>query len=355
MELFFKVYETQFSTTPKLQVFEILECEIEKNARDVSTATLIVPPYLVGIKQYNWIEIYEPFGDSADRLLFRGFIENRTPELTRIILNIKGEKSILKRKSVTVNQTFTGVSISSMLTSVLNGWNSAWGDNYSVSTSSTYNVSSKQIKQGDNIYAVIDEQVNAAKCVWDVVRWVVKIEPSLWNDYTTWSNLKEVIYDWNEAYLSNVTNIKLETFGSIANIIYGTDGTNNVIKSDAASIAKFWPLVESKSFRKTDVTGLNTETQSYLDTAKGEQFSYVIEVDANRFEADVGDKVILTIQNLSPDFDFSWYGFVNRKKMKLVNATMKIEYELSDKYFLRDDFYKKFRDLDAQVNLRTYQ
>ena len=357
MELFLKIYNNQFSASPSQQVFEIFECEIEKNVREAWRATVIIPPYITWIKQYNWVEIYEPLGDLVwDKLIFRWFIANRVPELTRTTLEIKSEKYILKNKSVVSGQIFTWVSISSCLTTLLSAWNAAWaGENYSVSTTSTYNITSKQVKTGDNLYDIIEEVVSSAECVWDCVGGVIKIAPSLGVDYTTWTVLKELIYDAEEIYFSNITDFKLESFGSIANIIYGSDGTNNTVRSDSASIALFSPLTESKSFRKTDVTWLWNETQSYLNKTKGEQFSYVLKVDSQRFEADVWDKIILTIQNLSPDLDFSWYGFINRKKMKLVNATMQVEYELSDKYFVRDDFFTRFRDLEANVNLRTFQ
>ena len=86
--------------------------------------------------------------------------------------------------------------------------------------------------------------------------------------------------------MNNIRSVSPEYKNSTASIVFGTDGTLTTIKTDAPSIASFGNIAERKDFRKTDATGLNNDTQAYLDTVKGEQWSFDIEVDDRKFSAD---------------------------------------------------------------------
>lgn len=86
-----------------------------------------------------------------------------------MVLDLTAEKGIMKYKRCMADSTFTAQSITTVVNSLFGAWNTACSDSLAISTSSTFVIPSKQVKMGDDFYAILDEFADSAGCVWDCV------------------------------------------------------------------------------------------------------------------------------------------------------------------------------------------
>lgn len=352
MELFLKAFSTQLSTTPFTQVGEILEADITLDITGTSNATVEIPDYVTGLSQFNFIELVDV--GASDKVVFRWFIINIQPRLWKVILELKGEKEILKYKLCTADATFTAQAIGNILSNIFGTWNTAFSDSLSYQTSSTYAPTTKSVKLWDNFYSIIDELASGANCVWDSRYGKVYIEPLLWVDYTS-GITKELIYDKNDPSQSNIYELSPEIFANSASIVFGVDGTYRSFQSDAPSMASYGKIAEIIQVRKTNQDGLDTEVATALQKKKNPQWSYWIKVDPSQFEANVWDKVLLTISWFNSYVDVAGTGIINGKNLKLKNSFWEVEYIVSDKYVIRQDFLTRFKGIESNLALRILQ
>ncbi len=351
MQAIVKIYTNQFATTPISQVSEILDVKIGYDVNSFDTATVVLAYNVPNIAQYRKIEVYSVELNSSwasyDRLLFSGFIDSFKPTSKDITIQAKSEKALLYRKTVVNDAVYTGQTISQIMTAILTDWNTAYSETWSFSSSIATTIS-KTVKSWDNIYDVLAElcvqTASVSKSVWGVIT----ASTLLGTDYTSPSNYKELTYDGNDLKFSNMWAPDFESYGTISNIIIGSDGTSKSTLSDPTSIATYGALAELKSFRAWN---LSTTTQNYLDRKKGGQFVYNVKPDWTKFDADAWDKVQMRVENVSPYFNYTWSVIINTKSVSVVNGTLISEYTVSDKYVYLDTFTRRFLDLESDLDL----
>lgn len=137
------------------------------------------------------------------------------------------------------------------------------------------------------------------------------MEALLGVDYTSIGNLKELIFDGEDISGSNIANLDPQIISSSASVLFGTDGTLKDVKIDSASIADYGAIADLVQLRKTNGTGLGNDLQTELDKRKLSQWAYNLVVDSSKFEANAGDKVVLTISNYNSYVNFAGSAIVN--------------------------------------------
>lgn len=346
MELAIKFFSGNFSTVPTRTVQEVSALEIVKDLTSVSTAKFSVSPTVLGISTYQTVEIWEV--GNPETLLFRGFVSKVRPSLQSVEVELKSEKGLLARKIATTDRSFSGSTVSAVLTQLFADWNSAYSEPFTVSSALATSVT-KDVKQGDSLYDLIDELATLAGAVWTCENGVVTVAEVLGTDYTNPSgDFKELTFDATDPKRSNVADFSLETYSSVANVVLGTDGTTKSLQTDAGSRASFGALAEVKDFRSGD---LAAQTAAYLARQKDEQSVFKAVPEPGRFTAEVGDKVVLTIENTNAYLDFSGSVFVTRKKLSLKNASIIAEYEVSERYVAKSGFFERFYEIEKDVDL----
>lgn len=351
MQAIVKIYANQFATTPISQISEILDVKISYDVNSFDSATLKLAYNVPNIAQYRKVEIYsvEPNSSwaSYDRLLFSGFIESFKPTARDITIQAKSEKALLYRKFVVNDAVYTTQTISQIMTAILTDWNTAYSETWSFSSSIATTIT-KTVKQWDNIYDILNELCVQTASVSNSIGWVITASVLLGTDYTSPSNYKELTYDGNDLKFSNMWAPDFESYWTISNIIIWSDGTTKSVLSDAPSRATYGALGELKSFRAGN---LSTTTQNYLDRKKGGQFVYSVKPDWTKFDANVGDKVQMRVENVSSYFNYTWAVIINTKTVSIVNGTLVSEYTVSDKYVYLDTFTRRFLDLESDLDL----
>lgn len=279
--------------------------------------------------------------------MFRGFVSNVRPSLDSVQVEAKSEKSLMAFKVATVDRSFSGTTIQTAVAHLLSDWQSAYGESFTVVSSLATSVT-KDVKAGDSIFNVVDELAKLAGAVWTCEGGEIRIETLLGTDYTSPGNFKELTFDATDPKRSNVASFSLESYGSVANVILATDGTNKAFVDDSASRAQFGAIAEVKDFR----TGaLSANASAYLAYKKDEQAVFKVVPEPERFEAEVGDKVALTIENANAYLNFSGSVFVTRKKTVLRNASAVSEYEISERYVSKSGFVQRFVEIEKDVDL----
>lgn len=346
MQYVVKIYQGQGASAPLAQISEIIDLSISDDVNGISSCSIALEANVPGIAQYRKVEVCE-VGEISDTRVFLGYVDSFVPAFDRITLSCKSEKGLLARKLVTVDRTFSNKTVTEILTQLFADWNGAYSEDWAVSTSIA-TTTTKTVKVGDNLYDIIEELATSAEAVWDSQDRVVRVAALLGTDHTQPSDFKELVYNGENARENTLNSVSYESYGTLSNVIIGDDGTSKNTQSDSASIAEFGALAELASFRPGS---LANDVAKYLAAKKGGQFAYRIVPDGMKFEASVGDKVRLRIENVSSYFDFEGDVIVNTKKTRIVNGSKICEYEVSDKYVYFDSFAKRFLAVESDVAL----
>lgn len=182
MQYVLKIYTKQTDSTPIAQISDIVDISISEDINALSTCAITLASDTPNISQYRKVEVYE-VENNVDTRVFLGYIDNFTPSIDKIVLNCKSEKGLLARKLVTVDRVYTTQTITTILTQLFVDWNTAYSEDWSVSTSIA-TTTSKTVKQGDNLYDIIEELAGSIGAVWNCTDRVIKIETLLGTDYT---------------------------------------------------------------------------------------------------------------------------------------------------------------------------
>lgn len=347
MELVLKIYQNQSSTLPLFQITNIINLTIDEDINWIWTCKIEIPASIPNIAQNRKIEVCE-VKNWVDTRLFLGYIDNFDPNLRTLELNCKSEKSLLARKPITTARSFTGKTLTEIMTTLLNDWFTFSWEQFTFSTSIWWTMQ-KTLQVWDNLYDILEEITWNIWAIWTCNDMNIKAELLLWTDYTQPLNFKELVFDLGDPRSNNVIDIKRPNFWTLANIIIWEDWATKIIKSDATSITENSPLFELKSFRPWD---LANQTQKYLDSKKNWQFAYIIEADWFKFDCNVWDKVHLRVENVSDYFNYIWDVIINTKKTEIVNWTKQSLYWVSDSYVYFDSFTKRFLWVEKAIDLK---
>lgn len=341
-----KIYSWIFDTTPIDTIETYFNAEIKEDISWVSSLNMTVKNEVTGLKRLQKIEFFE-IKDNQDIILFEWYISELKPWLNNIEIEAKDFRQLFSKKLCIQNYSFTNETLDNIINTIVTDWNNAYWESWVVNTNLTGTIS-KDLKEWDNFYDIFYELSETFLWMWTIKWNEIFFWEIIWEDKSVWENFTEIIYNKNEPVENNLSEISRQNYSTIANIIFGTDGTTTTIKTNPTSIAEFWPLAEYKNFRAGN---LSDDTQKYLDIKSQEQFIYDIMPDVNSIDVNLWDKIYLRIENVSEYLDIEWSVIVNTKNTSIVNGTKVIKIWLSEIYVTKDNFVKKINDTKKTINL----
>lgn len=253
----------------------------------------------------------------------------------------------MKNKLVLSDKNFVNSSITSILNNLLADWHDNYWELWTIE-SNINTLISKEFNKGDNLYDIIEELSGLIGAVWTVKDHTIIVKELLGEDKTSWPQFTEILYSWETADDTNISDISVESYSTIANIIIGSDNNSSVTLKDDTSISEFWALAEYKQFRDWDLTN---QTQKYLDSKKTEQKVYNVEVEPFTIDANIGDKIKLMVETNNQYINFEWTVIVNKKEITIQNKTKIIKLSVSESYAYFDTFVNTLRQIQNDINL----
>ncbi len=341
-----KIYSGIFDTTPIDTIETYFDAEIQEDINGVSSLKITVKNEVTGLKRLQKIQFFE-IQNWEDVVLFEWYISELKPGLNNLEIESKDFRQLFQKKMCIENYTFTSETLHNIINTIVDDWNNTYWESWTVNINLTGTLS-KDFKQWDNFYDIFYELSESLLGMWNVKWNEIFFGEIIWEDKSVWEKFTEIIYNKNEPVENNLSEIKRINYSTIANIIFGTDGTTTTIKTNPTSISEFWPLAEYKNFREWD---LSENTQAYLDIKSQEQFIYDITPDINSIDVDLWDKIYLRVENVSEYLNIDGSVIVNTKNTRIINGTKVIELWLSEIYVTRDNFIKRINDTKKTINL----
>ena len=346
MSYLLKIYENQNSSTVLTQILDIISIQINFDISDISNATIKVPLYYNWLKQFNKIEIYETITNN-DLLIFQWYIFNLKISTKDIEIISKDEKSLLKKKLVISDKTYSWQTITTIVNDLLSDWNILSWDNLTF-TSSINTTVSKDFSEWDNLFDCIEELSWLVWWVFTSNNWQIIVETILWEDKTTWSNFTELVYNWKDPNENNIYDVVIENYETVSNIIIWKNSSGKINQKDTISIWLFWALWLFQNFRDWD---LSNQTISLLDSVKNEQKMFSFAIENSSINPNIWDKIKLRIENVNDYLNINTDVIVNTKEIKIDKWSKIIIIWVSTIYVYVDSFIKRLRSIDKKINL----
>ena len=342
-----KVYSGLNDTTPDQQFENIEMLNIEEDVNNFDIANIQLPLYISGLSQFQKVEVYDVWSGS-DNILFNGFIYALRVNTKSITITCRGTKAILYKKLVLSDKSYTGQTINTIINDLLSDWNTAYSETWTCTDDPAWTID-KDLKEGDNLYDVIEELTWQLWLVFDIVWSDIRVRETLWEDKSTGSSFTEAVYNQNNPRENTIDNVELETFDSISNVIIGkAENWTRSVQTDATSITNFWALWEFVAFRDW---GLAAQTSEYLASKKLEQKLYKVNIEPNSLSANKGDIIYLRIENVNDYINFEGSAIVNTKNIEFINGVQRVTLWLSNIYVFRDTFTNKLNKVNRDVNV----
>jgi hypothetical protein len=330
-------------TTPDLVGFTL-----DQDVNGYDTLTVTLPPEITGIRQFQRVECFRA-DVGADFRIFSGYVFKVTAQLGQISVACNSEKWLLQKKLVLSDTAFSNTAANSAITSLVSAWNSAHGESWTVSCAVTDPIT-KTLKQGDDLFGVVEEIAGLVGCVFDAQDGVITVAPLLGRDLSApGDGYAEAVYDELDPAGTNVSDLSVETYSTVTNVLISSDGTIKRTDVDAASKAQFGALGEYKEFRQGD---LANQAGEYLASKKTEQ--KVITCQVSGLESVYkGDKIRLSIRNAGEYMDYEGTAIVNRKTLAIENGSERVTLGLADGYAYVDSLSKTLKQIQNSAFLNT--
>ena len=346
-KIILKTYNNAFGGNPLNQITAINDVQVNKKIKSVDIMNITIDKDITWLKRGQRVELYEII-NAQDILLFDWYIDKLQPSFEDVTLVCKSNKWLMKKKLVLSNKNYVNEPFNNILNDLLNDWFVAYWENWTFNNSLIWNIT-KEFKEWDSLYWVIDEMVSLLWWVWTVKWTIITSSTLLWIDRTTWGDFQELIYNALDTNDNNISNVTTEDYSSISNIVIWRAWWTRVIKQDAGSILLNWALAEFEDFREWD---LDAQTQALLDEKKQVQKMYNVELaPLSWFKWSIWDKIVLRIENINEYFDIVSDAIINTENIVFENWTKIVNIGVSNIYVFIDNFDEKWNKNIRDINL----
>lgn len=322
MKLLVKIYEHQRINTVITQELIDSKIEIDESLSDFWVAKFTVP--MIDIQEDNKIEIYEIW--NTDKKIFSWYVYKIQPIWKQFwILNVecRSEKALMNKRLFLQDKTFTWVSVSSFLDSIILDYSAPYNEQRTYELDFSSNVT-MTVKQWDNYFDVLDEIATQNNANRDIRDWKIYIKQLIWKDYTSWTLYKEINYNWLYPNNSNIKNINVVWTATRNNIIIAEDTNHTKILNTTWYTDRIYWVWKSE-YRVWDLT---TNSQKLLANNNQNQRTYEIEVEQNALDVNIWDKIKLIVENTNSYFDINSDVIINKKNTLYNNWSKIVKYDI---------------------------
>ena len=254
-------------------------------------------------------------------------------------ISAQSEKALMYSKLLLADVSYNAT-VTQIFTQQLWIWNTYTGDNLSF-VSSVPTVVTKEYNEWDSYYDILDDLSKLLSCQWTVKNRVIHFEPSIWQvrDFTAF-------YNPIEPYLTNIRDVKLQSYATQTSVVIGKSNNARFQKSDFTYLSEPVGIFESIREGNEEV-----QTQKILDERKIPQRILKIELQSWFDFLQVWDTIKLIIENLDEYRNFNWDAIVNTINIEYSNGTKIFTAWVSDTIVKRDEFLEKLRDISKKQRL----
>lgn len=354
MLLFLKKYTGVFYTTEVITQYLITErLEIEQDVQNYDICKVNVP-INVGIVADDFVTICD--ADRNDFVMFRGIVgdiknyytSNGSVASKVAELSIFSEKSVLQRRQkIGGDQTFTGQTLEYIIETLLAPYN-AIGENWSVNTAfiDTVNI---EVKEGDDVYGVIDELCAEKWLLWSVDNGVITIAETIGYDHSDGGAGVEIYFNGKDSFANNVDSFVELQQNTRYSAVIGKDkaGTKYMYPESLASLAgqPFYGVL-FLDFRTGDLE--EKVVQKYNEVSILQPI-YQVVVERNALDVNIGDLVKVTVENSGAGIDGVGTLTVVKKKIVYDNGVVETTYNVSEAKATIQDEVQFFKRIYTQI------
>jgi hypothetical protein len=286
-----------------MQVFDAMNLSLSSKTNEISTASFDIPlyqrngsihPSLVNIAtlaKMNRVKIAMNIS-WVESTQFDGYISSISDGPTSTKVTLSDYLGVLESRIITADITFTGVSVSSILTSLFATMNATDPTGISV-TSSIADLVTKTYTAGQSLMDIVQDLAQGGYQY--IMRGLVfAMDTTVWVDRSTGSSYIEFRYDYREARSRNISDFTMDSnVKNIQNAISAKPTTGALVNaSDATSISTYGRREEMISANGT----LATEVAKYLAEHKDDTTEISITPTTYDYSlANSGDIVKVTI------------------------------------------------------------
>ena len=347
MELLIKTYQNQFSTSPINVSEEITTISIKEDLMWFDTMTITIP-YLPDLAQMNKIELYE-VTMNEDLLMFQWYIYDLSPWLNEIGIIARWEKALMDKKLVLSDKNYSWQTVTTIMNDLLSDWNSTYWETRTFESNITSTVT-KELQKKDTLFWVLNELGELLDAVWVCQNNKITFNELVWEDKSLiWTtNFTEAIYNGNDPWENNITDVKYSSLWTVSNVIIGSDSGWNSTAYDTTSMWIFGALWESKSFRDWDRVN---STSKYLTLKKNEQKTLDIDIQTLTIEPNLGDKIKVRIENVNEYINIETAMTVIKRDVDYENWWKVIKIYLAEKYITMANFENRIKKIMTDIDL----
>lgn len=216
--------------------------------------------------------------------------------------------------------TGTGVDINWILDDLIDDYSSLYNEDWTYETDFNQNIS-LNIKKWDNYFDVLDELAQQTESTRDIKNSKI-IFTKYANDKTTGEDFQEILYNWLYPNTSNISNIEVIGTATRCNIVMWQDTQWNIMVNDSAYVDRIYG-VWKEEFRDWD---MYEKLNKYLLNINKSQRLYKVQVESNTINANIGDKIKLTVENTNSYFDIDTDVLVLNKTTTYNNGSKNVSY-----------------------------
>ena len=339
-----KIYENQFSNTVIAIIDDINDFTMDLKINEGSRWNLTIPFWDYELKPYNKIEFFEVI-NWEDILVFSGYIYNVVINLIWYNLEIRDENDLMNKKLVLSDKTYTTQTPWQILNDITWDWETETWEDWQV-ISSVSDTITIDFKEWDTFYSVLNELSQQLQYNWLVKNQTIYFDEVVSEDKSTWPWFEEIVYNADDNSETNISDIKLEYYWNISNLIIGWNNVEKVLYKTTDTRGIIW---EYRAFNDWDLT---TQTEEYLNLKNKEIFNYSIEVLLDKTNINLWDKVYLRIEN-TPNWllDFESNVIVNNVKLEYKNAKIFKTISVNNSVLKRNLLSSRLENIERWLNL----
>jgi len=308
----FETFTAQFTNVDSL--------EYQEELADTGFLKFTLPisdPQLDAVFEFQKVSLYTPSGFD-DILLWTGFISRIEYGINQVSIECGDGKKFLRKKIIYADKTFTGVTIDSILNTLVTESNSRSGENMTYTTDLTSTVTKDFIK-GAKYYDILTEIALLLNAEWKVEKEEIIFKSTIGEDKSTGVNFTELISSKENPNETNLESLLITR--STDELYTSVIGKDNTTYSEKNASTIYGRLETLESFSDGD---LSTQTQAFLDEHKISQQEITVEVaevSIDFQDVNIGDVLQLRIEQGITYIDITEDVIVLSKTVKFTNGT----------------------------------
>lgn len=328
-----KIYNSFFWGVAFRKIDEIRNIQIEEYLDSFDLLNLDIDYYedLNGVLNCSWLKEFQKIQlietGIQDNIIFEWFIYTLKPNFKSVKITARDFKGLLDAKVLFTDKTYTDKTLDFILNDLITDLNSRssgdiFPETWTHEIDSNIGWITKEFKKGISYFNIFKELWIIAEKEWTTKQGKILFKEILWTDKTSGDFFTELIYNKDTPDENNISDIQVESFWTLKNVIL----TSTTSVNNSNSIENYGRLEEYNNIE-------GTELDNYLTKNSKPQKKYTFEIDYSKIntEVQIGDKLRVEINTWVEFLDISGDLFITKRKLQILgNSNVIISIDVSD-------------------------